>query len=98
MKESEFERRLVSTLQQQYPGAYVIKLHPNYIQGFPDRLFLYQDFWAAFELKKAEYSSVRPNQRFYIHKLNQMSFARFVSPETVEVVLDELQTAFESTR
>ena len=40
-------------------------------------------------------SSIR-NQRFYIRKLNDMSFARFIYPQNEEEVLYELQQAFRS--
>jgi len=94
--EKQFESHLVTKLQKLYPGAYIIKNNPNYIQGFPDRLFLFGEFWAAFDTKKSINSPVRPNQKHYIRELNKMSFARFVSPETEEEFLYELQRALES--
>lgn len=98
MKETIFEQRLKKELEAAYPGSYVVKMNPNYIQGFPDRLFLFQDFWAAFDTKRSIHAPVRPNQKYYIHTLNQMSFARFVSPETEEEFLYEIQRAIESKR
>lgn len=96
--ESEFERRLVKKLEQMYPGAYVIKNNPNYIQGFPDRLFLFNDFWAAFDAKRSPDAHVRPNQRYYINKLNEMSLAMFVYPENEEEFIYEIQQSLESKR
>lgn len=91
--ESKFERKLVKKLERQYPGAYVIKTNPNHIQGFPDRIFLYNDFWAAFDAKRSRTASVRPNQRHYIEQLDHMSFGMFVYPENEEEFLNEIQRA-----
>jgi hypothetical protein len=96
MSEKEFERHLIKDLEKRYPGAIVIKTQPGYIQGFPDRLMLYRDRWAAFEVKDGFNSGIRPNQNYYIRLLNQMSFAKFVYPENLQEVLHELQHAFAS--
>lgn len=89
--ESAFEHDLVKDLERMYPGAYVIKNHPNYRQGFPDRLFLFGNFWAAFDTKRDASAPVQPNQEHYISRLNRMSFAMFVYPENKEEFLDEIQ-------
>ena len=73
----------------------VLKNDPNYIQGVPDLLVLYNDRWAALECKRSENAPHRPNQEYYISKMNDMSFAAFVYPENREDILDELQRAFE---
>lgn len=98
MKESEFEKQLVRELTVKYPGAYVIKNDPNYIQGFPDRLFLFNNFWAAFDTKRNRNSSLQPNQEFYIDRLNRMSLAMFVYPENKEDFLNEIQRALQFKR
>ena len=71
-----------------------MKLDSNYIQGIPDLLILYQGKWAALECKKSERAAKRPNQEYYVHHLDVMSFARFIYPENKEEVLNELQQAF----
>ena len=96
--EIKFEKKLVEKLLARYPGSYVIKNNPNYIQGFPDRLFLYKDFWAAFELKAFSGAKVQPNQAHYINELNNMSLAMFVNPENEEEFLHEIQHALRSKR
>lgn len=98
MKESDFQSELIKELKVEFPGCVVLKNDPNYIQGIPDLLILHRDRWAALECKKEEIAHRQPNQEFYIHKLDQMSFARFIYPENKEEVLDELQRSFRTRR
>jgi hypothetical protein len=94
MLESRFKTRLISELEEMFPGCIVLHLDPNEYQGFPDLLILYEDTWAALEGKKTFNSSRRPNQPYYIDLMNKMSIASFIYPENKEEVLDELQRAF----
>ena len=96
--ESRFEVKLVREILRQYPGAIVLKNDANYLQGFPDRLILYRKHWAALEVKGSAISDHRLNQDYYVDLLDRMSFARFVYPENLEVVLNDLQKAFRSRR
>jgi len=91
-----FEKRLVGKLLDRYPGAYVIKNNPNYIQGFPDRVFLYKNFWAAFETKAYAEANVQPNQEYYVKQLNRLSLAMFVHPQNEKEFLREIQYALQS--
>jgi hypothetical protein len=97
-RESKFEAALIDDLQRRYPGAIILKNDPNLLQGFPDRLILFRDRWAAFEVKASEMSSVRPNQAYYVEALKRMSYASFVYPENLEDFLYELQQALRSRR
>lgn len=81
-----------------FPGCLVIPNDGNYIQGFPDLTILYKHHWAVLECKKSANEPFQPNQEYYIHELNQMSFARAIYPENKKEVLDELQQAFSSGR
>jgi hypothetical protein len=72
----------------------VMKLDSSYIQGIPDLLILYKNKWAVLECKKSAKVKKRPNQEYYVDKLNQMSFARFIYPENKEEVLRDLQQTF----
>jgi hypothetical protein len=92
--ENRFQRNLIQELEDRFPGCIVIKNDPNYIQGIPDLLILYNDKWAALECKRSESASHRPNQEYYISKMDEMSFASFVYPENMEDVLNEMEQTF----
>lgn len=92
--ESGFQDRLIKTLEALFPGCMVFKM--DQIQGIPDLLVLYRDKWASLECKRSAKAKRQPNQEYYVGKMNEMSFSRFVSPENKEEVLDELQQIFES--
>lgn len=94
MKESIFQSRLIRDLKQRFPGCIVMKTDPTYIQGLPDLLILYRDHWAALECKKSSNAHKQPNQTYYLEKMDDMSFARFIYPENKEEVLDELEQSF----
>ena len=87
-----------SMIESIFPGCMVLKNDPNYIQGIPDLLILYNDKWAVLECKRSEEDRKhpRPNQEYYVDKLNNMSFSRFIYPENREEVISELQQAFKS--
>jgi hypothetical protein len=94
LNENKFQANLIKELKQLFPGCLVMKLDSAYIQGIPDLLILYGSHWATLECKKSEVSAVRPNQRYYVNLMNEMSFSRFICPENKEVVLHELQQSF----
>lgn len=96
MLERDFQAKFISNLKKQFPGCVVMKNDANYIQGIPDLILLYKNHWAALECKKSSGASKRPNQEYYVDKMNEMSFSRFVYPENQEEVLHELQQAFKS--
>jgi len=96
--ESKFEVSLIKELLRLYPGAIILKNDPNLTQGFPDRLLLFKDKWAAFEIKAYETARHRQNQDYYIDVLNTMSYASFVYPENKESFLYELQYALRPSR
>lgn len=94
-KESAFQAKLIQDLKSIFPGCMVLKNDPNYIQGVPDLLVLYNGRWAALECKRSYSAPHRPNQEYYISKMNEMSFAAFIYPENREDILNELQRSFE---
>lgn len=71
-----------------------MKNDPNYIQGIPDLIILYEDKWASLEVKRDSTATQRPNQEYYVELMNMMSFSRFIFPENKEEVLNELQHTF----
>ena len=96
MLESKFQANLKKELQALFPGCSVTKLDSSYIQGIPDLLVLYKDKWAVLECKQSANAKRQPNQPYYVDKLNEMSFSRFIYPENKEEVLHELRQSFES--
>jgi hypothetical protein len=95
MLESKFQADLIKELKQLFPGCVIMKNDPEYIQGIPDLTILYGAKWATLECKKSKKSSHRPNQEYYVDKLNGMSYSAFVYPENKEEVLNELQQALQ---
>lgn len=91
--ESAIQAAIIKELEEQYPGAVVLKTDPSYIQGFPDLLFLQNSFWAALEVKRAQFSAHRPNQEYWVDRLDQLSFSRFIYPSNLDRVLNELNDA-----
>lgn len=95
-KESDFQKDFIKKIKDTFPGCMVLKNDPTYIQGVPDLLVLYKDRWAALECKKSKSAQARPNQPYYVEKMNNMSYASFVYPENEEEVLNEIQSALQS--
>ena len=98
MLERNFQSKLIKDIKKQLKGCIVLKTDPNYIQGLPDLLILHGNRWAALEVKKSKTASHRPNQDYYVKLMNKMSFARFISPEVKEEVLNELCKALQPKR
>lgn len=96
--ERDFQSNLIKELRIRFPGAYVMKLDANYIQGIPDLLILWNEHWATLECKRSSNASKRMNQEFYVKDMNEKSFSRFISPENKETILDELEHSFKSKR
>ena len=94
--ERNFQAKLIKELKAIFPDCIVMKNDPNYIQGIPDLIILYNDRWAALECKKNKNAYRRPNQEYYVDKMNSMSYASFIYPENKERVLDEIQQALQS--
>lgn len=94
--ESKFQADLIKELKEIFPGCIVMKNDSSYIQGIPDLLILFNNKWASLECKKQANAKKQPNQEYYVGRMNEMSFSRFICPENKEEVLYELQQAFES--
>lgn len=96
MLESKFQSDLKKELKNKFPGCIVMKADSADIQGIPDLLILYKDKWASLEVKKNKKASHRPNQDYYVDKMEDMSFSRFIYPENKEDVLNDLEQTFKS--
>lgn len=92
--ENKFQSDLKKELKERFPDCIVTKLDANDIQGIPDLLVLYKNKWATLECKKSEKARQQPNQPYYVEKMNDMSFSRFIYPENKDDVLDELEKKF----
>ena len=97
-KESKFQALLIKKIKERYEGAIVLKNDSGYKQGIPDLTILYKDKWAALECKQHDKASHQPNQDYYVSKMDEMSFARFISPENEEDILNEMDKAFKTRR
>ena len=93
-KESDFQSKLKKELKTMFPGCIVTKLDSGDIQGIPDLLILYKDKWATLENKRHAKATKRPNQDYYVNKMDEMSFSRFIHPENKDIVLEELKHKF----
>lgn len=91
MRESQFQAQLIKKLNKMLPGIIVLKNDPNYIQGIPDLILLYNNRWAALEVKRGATASVRPNQAHYVRTMYAMSYAAFIYPENESEILSEVQ-------
>jgi hypothetical protein len=71
-----------------------LKNDSSYLQGIPDLSIFYKDKWAMLEVKKNAKANHQPNQDYYVEKMNDMSYSRFVYPENKDEVLNELKHKF----
>lgn len=94
MKESKFQSDLKKELKKLFPGCIITKLDSGDIQGIPDLLILYKNKWATLENKKSAKATHRPNQDYYVSKMNNMSFSRFIYPENKDIVISDLKKMF----
>ena len=94
-KENAYQQELIKKLKRMFPkpDTMILKNDANYIQGVPDITILHKDRWAILECKRDRNAPHRPNQDFYVDKLNGMSYAAFIYPENEEEILREVQQA-----
>ena len=96
MLESSFQAQIIKDLKKIFPGCIVTKNDSSYIQGIPDLTIFYKDKWATLECKQNARAKKQPNQEYYVGRMNEMSFSKFICPENKEEVLYELQQTFKS--
>jgi len=87
-KESQFQSELIQEINKNVSGCMIFKMDQK--QGIPDLLILHNDRWAALECKRHDHASKQPNQEYYVSKMNDMSFSKFITPENKDEVLNEL--------
>lgn len=98
MNENIFKGRFIARLKKAFPDIIVIRGDPSRIQGLPDHIFLYHETWFALEFKRGHDAKHRPNQDYWVDRLNHLSFARFVYPENEEEVFDDISRALSICR
>lgn len=94
VRENKYQSALIKKISTLFPQSMILKNDPNYIQGVPDLLVLCDERWAMLEVKASRKASHRPNQEYYIEKLERMGFAQFVYPENEDEVLRDLNQYF----
>ena len=95
MLENKFQANLIRELKNEFPECIVMKNDSSYIQGVPDLLVLHKDKWASLEVKRSSNASHQPNQDYYVDKMNEMGFSRFIYPENKYNVMTDLRLYFE---
>ena len=98
MLERDFQASLIKEIKSLLPGCLVLKNDATYIQGIPDLLILFEGRWAALECKKSQRAHHQANQDYYVAKMNDMSYAAFISPDNRKEILDELLQTLKSDR
>lgn len=98
MRENQYQSKLIRKIKALFPEAMVLKNDSGYLQGVPDLLILNDEKWAALECKRSKSAKHRPNQGYYVERMNGMSYASFVYPENEQEVLSELQRALDPSR
>lgn len=94
--ERDFQPKLIEELEERFPDALVTKMDGK--QGWPDIFIFLGDRWAALECKREATSEKQANQDYYVEKMNNMSFSRFIYPENKEEVLNELEQSLQTGR
>lgn len=94
MLENKFQSKLIKELKKEFPGCMILKNDSSYIQGVPDLLVLYKNKWSALEVKKDATAKHRPNQDYYVDKMNKMSHSAFIYPENKDQVFEDLRKTF----
>ena len=95
MRENIYQSQLIKRIKEKFPGCIVMKNDSSYIQGIPDLTVLNGDRWATLEVKQSKNASHRPNQDYYVDKMNSMSFSSFISPDNEQEVLNAMEQSFQ---
>lgn len=91
--EGKFKAQTKTIISEMFPGCYMHEMKAG-AQGIPDTLIIFGERWALLEFKESKQAKKRPNQEYYVNKFDSMGFARFVYPENVDEVLDDLERWF----
>lgn len=90
--EKDFQKEFIRQIKLTLPNSIAIKNDANYLQGFPDWTVIDGPRVYIFEAKAFKDANRQPNQEYYVNAINEAGgFARFVYPENMQEVLDEIQ-------
>lgn len=101
MLESTFKKRFLNELVERLAFFDVeLEIVPTipHVWSFPDTIVLGPKVWAALEFKRDSTASKRPNQPYYVERLNEMGYSAFVEPGNGEEVMDDLERLFKASR
>lgn len=96
--ERNYQPKVIKKITERLPDSEIFKGDTRYKQGSPDLIVLNGRCWATLEVKKNDSATRQPNQKYYINKLNDMSYAAFIHPDNEEDTLDELQRTLQDQR
>lgn len=91
--ESKFKAQVKKIISEMFPGCYMHEMKAG-AQGIPDTLIIFKERWALLEFKESAKAKHRPNQDYYVEHFNDIGFARFIYPENMDEVLDDLKRYF----
>lgn len=89
-----FQTKVIEALEEEFKGCIVLLNDASLFQGVPDLLVLFNDRWAALEVKKSTKAARQPNQEYWTNKFDEMSFGAFISHENKEEVFYALRQTF----
>lgn len=93
--EGKFQSKLKEDIYKTFPEAFIHKTECNERQGAPDLLITYKGRCAYLECKRSADASHRPNQDYYVNKINKDGgFARFIYPENADETMKEMEDWF----
>lgn len=94
--ERSFQHEVIQELKERYPDCVVMKNATGFKDGFPDITMYDGERWAMLECKREKAARKRPNQKYWVNRMNSMSFARFIFPENRKEVMAELAEFIEA--
>lgn len=96
MKESDFQKKVIKRLKEEFPNCVVMKQDATYKQGIPDLVVFFGKHYAMLECKISVTAHHQPWQDYYIRHFNEWSYASFVYPSNLESVIEKLKEVFAS--
>ena len=99
MRENVYQRRLIRKVDAMFDGqALIVKNDAGYQQGILDLTVFYGPRWGMLEVKASALAPHRPNQDYWVQRMDEMGFAAFIYPENETEVLYALREALQPRR